>query len=256
VRRPLLAPLFAEECGLAQPGPSQHDREIADIQLRYARRAEAGLEVAYNPVAPCNAMWKAELHAQAALLLHQWLGRQRKLSDCVIAEIGCGSGSNLLDMIGYGAEPTRLHANELLPERMAKARHRLPRGVTFHPGDAMDAAIAPGTVDLVLQFTVLSSILDPGTRRAISQRIWSWLKPGGAILSYDFIYNNPRNPDVRKVSVAELGALFPNAALRVRRVTLAPPLARRIAPISPLLFRTLSLLPPLRTHALCLIPRE
>lgn len=236
-------------------GPSRHDREIANIRLRYARRAEAGLEVAYSPLAPCNAMWKAELHAEVALLLHRWLG-QRKLGDCVIAEIGCGSGSNLLNMIGYGAEPTRLHANELLPERMAQARNRLPRGVTFHPGDAMDAAIAPETVDLVLQFTVFSSILDPNARLMVSQRIWSWLKPGGAILSYDFIYDNPRNRDVRKVSVEELGALFPNAALQVKRVTLAPPLARRIAPISPLLFRTLSLFPPLRSHALCLIPRE
>ena len=118
----------------------------------------------------------------------------------------------------------------------------------------MEADIAPKSVDLVLQFTVFSSILDAGLKSAIAGRLWSWLKPGGAVLSYDFIYNDPRNPDVRKLDVCELRRLLPDGQFHVRRVTLAPPLARRVAPVSPALFWALNALPFLRlSHALCLI---
>ncbi|RME81612.1 MAG: SAM-dependent methyltransferase, partial [Zetaproteobacteria bacterium] len=48
--------------------------------------------------------------------------------------------------------------------------------------------------------------------------------------------------------------LFPDMALTMRRVTLAPPLARAIAPVSPWLAYTLErALPFLRTHALFLL---
>jgi SAM-dependent methyltransferase len=231
----------------------RHDEEISRIKARYERRSAAGLSDVYNPIAPCNALWRAELHAETAGLLYSWLGQTRKLSECVIAEIGCGAGANLIDMIGFGAEPSRLLANELLSERVEMARRRLPASVTFYPGDVMEADIAPESVDLVLQFTVFSSILDASLKSAIARRLWSWLKPGGAVLSYDFIYNNPRNPDVRKLDVRELRRLFPDGQFHVRRVTLAPPLARRVAPVSPALFGALNALPFLRSHALCLI---
>jgi hypothetical protein len=40
--------------------------------------------------------------------------------------------------------------------------------------------------------------------------------------------NNPRNRDVRAVPKSEVQQLFPHAAIHFRRVTLAPPLARRL----------------------------
>lgn len=233
--------------------PSGHGHEISEIERRYAKRRSAGMRDLYDPILRCNALWKAELYVETAALLHSWLGQSRKLGQCAILEIGCGAGDNLLDMIRLGAEPTHLFANELLPERLASARRRLPQGVTFFPGDALGADIAAESIDLALQFTVFSSILNHPTRRMIAERIWSWLKPGGAMLSYDFVYDNPGNPDVAKLTVAELRDLFPGGVIEVRRVTLAPPIARRVAPISPTLFSFLNLFPFLRSHALCLI---
>jgi len=227
--------------------------EIEEIHRRYAKRSNAGQDNLYNPVLPCNALWRAETHVEMAALLNLWLGPERNLGDCIVAEIGCGSGSNLLEMIRFGADPSNMLANELLPHRVTSARARLPASVKFFPGDMREAEIAPGSVDLVLQFTVLSSVLDPVVRRAVAETAWSWLKPGGAFLSYDFVYDNPRNPDVRKVTVQELRGIFPDALFDVRRVTLAPPVARRIAGLSPELFRFLNLFPFLRSHALCLI---
>jgi hypothetical protein len=50
-----------------------------------------------------------------------------------------------------------------------------------------------------------------------------------------------------------LRRLFPGFAMRIRRVTLAPPLARLVAPRSRLAADLLERLPPLRTHILALI---
>ena len=81
------------------------------------------------------------------------------------------------------------------------------------------------------------------------------MRPGGGVLVYDFAVDNPRNADVRGVPPAQLRALFPQAACRVRRVTLAPPLARTLAALHPRLPAWLNL-PPLRTHRLCWLSKD
>ena len=82
------------------------------------------------------------------------------------------------------------------------------------------------------------------------------MKPGGGVLWYDFTVDNPRNPDVRGVPLRRVCALFPQAQLRARRITLAPPIARAAARLHPALYTLLSLVPGLRTHLLCWIPKE
>lgn len=230
--------------------------ELSKIEERYKRRSETGVDKwLYRGLDPHNALWRAELAIREAQILNRWLGPSRKLSECAILEIGCGAGQNLLDMIRLGANPSLLLANELRSAELEKARSKLPSTVKFFPGDLLKMEIAPSSVDLVLQFTVLSSILDPDFRKKVAERMWSWLNPGGAILSYDFVYNNPHNPDVLKVSLKDLQALFPAGAFEFRRVTLAPPLARRIAPRSEGAFHLLNALGFLRSHALCLITK-
>lgn len=163
-------------------------------------------------------------------------------------EVGCGSGGNLLDLLRLGATPTHLHGIELLPERAAAARSLLPAPVHITQGDACAAPIATASQQAVLVFTVFSSLLDPGYRQQLAHTLWNWVAPGGGVLVYDFVVNNPHNADVRKVPLAELRALFPAAQLHSRRITLAPPLARKLprAFIGP----TSALLPLLRTHRL------
>jgi hypothetical protein len=48
----------------------------------------------------------------------------------------------------------------------------------------------------------------------------------------DFFADNPRNRAVRGIRRREIAALFPGFELELRRVTLAAPLARAIAPRS------------------------
>jgi len=105
-------------------------------------------------------------------------------------------------------------------------------------------------MDIVLQSTVFSSLLDDGFQQRLAEAMWRWVRPGGAVLWHDFTVNNPRNRDVRGVPLSRVRALFPQAQLDVRRITLAPPLARRVCAWHPALYPVLNALPLLRTHVL------
>jgi hypothetical protein len=83
--------------------------------------------------------------------------------------------------------------------------------------------------------------------------MWRWVRPGGAVLWYDFTLDNPRNADVRGVPLARVRALFPVGLVQTRRVTLAPPLARAVCRAHPALYTGFNVLPMLRTHVLAWI---
>jgi hypothetical protein len=51
------------------------------------------------------------------------------------------------------------------------------------------------------------------------------------ILTYDF-WLNPTNPQTRGIRPAEIKQLFPNCSYEFHRITLAPPITRKLAPIS------------------------
>jgi SAM-dependent methyltransferase len=227
------------------------DDDVAAMAGRYARRAAlAGL---YDPLRPEVMQARHErLRVLAALLRRH---ARAPLGELRLLEVGCGQGGNLLDLIGLGFEPALLLANELLPERAAAARARLPAAVRVLPGDALALPLPDAGLDLILQSTVFSSLLDPGFRARLAARLWAWLKPGGAVIWYDFAVGNPRNPDVAGLPMAELRRLFPAARIEARRVTLAPPLARRAAALHPALPALLNTVPLLRTHRLAWIAK-
>jgi hypothetical protein len=81
------------------------------------------------------------------------------------------------------------------------------------------------------------------------------LRPGGALLWYDFRVGNPWNPHVRAMSRRSIRALFPGWRGSFRLVTLLPPLARRLGSLTPVFYPVLGTLPPLRTHWAGLLER-
>jgi SAM-dependent methyltransferase len=227
----------------------EREDDVAAMAGRYARRAAmAGL---YDPLRTEVMQARQErLRVLAALLRRH---ARAPLAELSLIEVGCGDGGNLLELIGLGFDPARLLANELLPERAAAARARLPAAVRVLEGDALALPLPDAGLDLVLQSTVFSSLLDPGFRARLAARLWAWLKPGGAVIWYDFAVDNPRNPDVRGVPVARVRQLFPQAEFEVHRVTLAPPLARAACRLHPSLYTVLNAVPWLRTHRLAWI---
>lgn len=177
------------------------------------------------------------------------------LADLRMLEVGCGAGGNLLEFLRMGCVPEHLAGVELLPERYAQARRVLTEALHLYEGDALLADMPPASQDVVLVSTVFSSVLDAGFQQRLADALWRWVRPGGAVLWYDFTYNNPHNPDVRGVPLRRVKELFPRATITTRRVTLAPPLARRVAPMHPALYTLFNSIPLLRTHILCWIAK-
>ena len=222
--------------------------EADAVVERYARRGLHTPSDRYSLLQPD--VWQSVQERQRALL--QLLRRQGVFDVAALRllEVGCGSGGNLLEMLRLGFAPEHLQGLELLPERCAQARQRLPAALRLTLGDASTATVPHASLDLVLQSTVFSSLLDDAFQQRLAQAMWRWLKPGGAVIWYDFTVNNPRNPDVRGVPLARVQALFPQGQLQHRRVTLAPPLARAVCAVHPALYRVFNALPLLRTHVL------
>lgn len=228
------------------------DRQAAEeaeaVAARYARRDSQSDARRYGLFDPAALQAQQERLRVAVALWrgHGWQGLEGR----DLLEVGSGAGGNLLDLLRLGAEPQRVTGLELLAERVAKARAVLPVAVRVIEGDAAQARIPAESQDAVLVFTVFSSLLDASVQQRLAAILWSWVRPGGGVLWYDFAVDNPRNADVHGVSLSRLRALFPQARFQVRRITLAPPLARAAARVHPRGPAWLNL-PPLRTHRLC-----
>jgi SAM-dependent methyltransferase len=220
------------------------------IAERYARRHVGDR---YNPLRPEVLHARQERERALAALLTQHV--PRPLAELDVLEVGCGGGDNLLELIRLGCDPARLFGNELLPERAAAARLRLPAAVAVHEGDALQMPLPDASFDIVLQYTVFSSILDDAFQARLAARMWQWLRPGGAVIWYDFTVDNPRNADVRGMPLARVRALFPQGRVDARRITLAPPIARRVARLHPKACSLFNTLPLLRTHSLAWIAK-
>jgi len=230
---------------MSRPDPVAASGEPQAVVQRYARRGEPDR---YSLLQPD--VWHTVQEKQRTLL--QLLRRLGWTDPSVLRvfEVGCGAGGNLLELLRLGLRPEHLSGVELLPERHAQARALLPEAVTLWLGDASTLPLPAGGFDMVCQHTVFSSLLDDSFQQRLADVMWSWVRPGGGVLWYDFTVDNPRNPDVRGMPLARVRSLFPQARITSRRITLAPPIARRVCRLHPSLYPLFNALPPLRTHVL------
>jgi SAM-dependent methyltransferase len=221
--------------------------ELDHIRERYLRRDHANRGfAAYSLLKPEQYMMEQEKERTILSILSKF--DRTAIKKMKVLEIGCGGGANILQFLRWGFPPENIKGNELMPDRCAQARHLLPAAVEVIEGDALDLRLPENAFDIVLVSTVLTSILDESFRSRFAKKIWSLVRPNGAVLWYDFIYNNPSNPDVRAVPRRHLLELFPEARVLIRKITLAPPLARVVCRIHPVLYSMFNSLPFLRTH--------
>lgn len=167
-----------------------------------------------------------------------------------ILDVGCGSGGHLRRLVDFGAEPRNCFGIDLDHNSLVRGRDLNPT-TGFIESSAAQLPFAGGEFDLVFQFTVLTSVLDPQMKCSITREVHRVLRPGGYFVWYDFAYSNPKNPNVRGIGRGEISALLEGFQLHFRRATLAPPIGRPAARISPLLYRALNCIPLLRSHYFC-----
>jgi ubiquinone/menaquinone biosynthesis C-methylase UbiE len=227
--------------------------EIERIKGAYERRKTEGKGELYSYFNQGNLFI---IHQRETALIHSLKQlRLTDLSDRKILDVGCGSGGFLREFVKYGAKPQNLYGIDLLEERIEKARELNPN-IHFRCGDASNLPYEDHFFDMVMQFTVFTSILDSGMKQKIASEMLRVLKADGTIIWYDYYVNNPWNPDVKGVNKKEIQELFPNRVLSLKRVTLAPPIARTLIPASTLLCLMLEKIPFLRTHYLGMIRRK
>jgi SAM-dependent methyltransferase len=228
---------------------TEEAQRVLDENARRDREVDADR---YAPWNPTEALMREGRRRVAARMLHRY-GVFPKAGDPVL-EIGFGRLGWLADLLGWGLRSFDLHGIELDETRVEVARASFSEA-DLRVGDAASMAWADGSFKLVVASTVFTSILDREVRQAVAEEIHRVLRPGGALLWYDFRVDNPANPNVRGISRLELRSLFKDFEHHVRSVTLAPPIARRVAPLSWALATTLETIPMLRTHLLGVMVR-
>ncbi len=224
--------------------------EIERIKRVYEKRATGQKDKLYSYFNKAN-LFIIHQREKALLEIIKKLNFS-DLSNKKILDVGCGKGDMLRNFIQYGARPENLYGLDLLKGRVEKAKYLSPN-INFICGNAENLPYADKFFDIVMQFTVFTSILDGKMKKNIAEEMLRVLKQEGIILWYDYHMNNPRNPDVRGIKKREIYELFPNCEVRLKRITLAPPISRMMAPFSMLVCYLLQKLTIFNTHYLGVI---
>lgn len=206
-----------------------------------------------DPRNPGNVLMARERDATLhALLPHALPG---PIAARRVLDVGCGRG----DVLGWfqqqGVEPANLVGVDLSPSRVEEARRRHPL-LDIRVGNAVCLELPRASFDLVLCFTLFSSLLEPVTARRVARNITLVLRPGGSILWYDIRYPNPWNRAVRPMTRGRIRELFPGFRLDLCTLTAVPQLARHLGPVAEPLYPLLVRVPPLRTHHVGLLTRD
>ncbi len=242
----------AQESTIDGAEPRRAEGELERIRAAYNRRDRTIGPGRYARIDRVNLYREQERELALADLLQS--AGITSLKGMRILDLGCGRGSTLRSLLEYEAEPSLLFGLDLLENRIAPA-YGLSPNLQFLRGNAAELPFRDSSFHLVLQFTLLTSVLDGGFKRDIAREIGRVLGSGGKLLWYDFAFNNPKNPDVRGIGRAEIKSLFPGWGIKLQRITLAPPLARLIGRLSPAVYYALSGVTFLCTHYIGLLEK-
>ena len=228
-------------------------REVQRVKAEYRRREFEVQSDLYAPWQPAEILMTAERKRMAATMLRAIdkfpVAGQRCL------EIGYGKLGWLADLLSWGLRSSDLYGIELDEERARPAREALP-DAHLEMGDATRLPWADDQFHYVVISTLFSSILNGTVRKAIAEEISRVLRTGGVVILYDIAVDNPGNKGVRRVKRSEVRSMFAGFDCHLRSLTLAPPIARMVAPRSWALANFLSGIPLLRTHLIGILVKR
>ncbi len=191
-----------------------------------------------------NVAIRAELSAAVFDLAGRELRGARQILD-----IGCGTGWWLAHLAADKRVGGALHGVDLLPERAAAARRRIPAAAVV-VGDVRALPYPSAGFEAVTAFTLLSSLpsrRDVALALAQARRV---LAPGGVLIVWEPRWPNPLNRATLLVDRRLLARGLAGARTRTRTTTVVPALARRLGAATDRAYPDLARIPALRTHRL------
>ncbi len=219
--------------------------EVERIREVYKRREGSVDALRYTPFDPAHLLLH---HSRQRAFVEVLKSREiHTLQGLKILEVGCGAADILIEYLAFGAKSSDLYGVDLQMGELVLGRMRSPN-LRLLCADGCRLPFRSGSFDLVTQYTVLTSILEGNIRQLLASEMVRVLKPDGLIISYDFWPDNPRNSEVRGLKLAELKELFPGSRFEIRKIVLAPPIARRVAPVSSLVAQLMECFPWICTH--------
>lgn len=227
--------------------PDGEPERIRQAYLRY--EADPAVRRRWDPA---NAGTRA-IHAERREALRDLLAAEGRLplARQRVLDVGCGSGEVLASLVDDGAEPDLLYGVDLRADAIDEARRAHP-GMHWQSGNAERIELPSASFDLVLAFTVFSSILDERVQQQVASEMGRVLSDTGVLLWYDFRLPSP-NRSVRRLTKSDVEHLFPSMRCHLHSTSLLPPVARKLGPFDRHLTPWLLRVPFLRSHLLGLL---
>ncbi|MBU1862193.1 MAG: class I SAM-dependent methyltransferase, partial [Candidatus Omnitrophica bacterium] len=139
--------------------------EIRRIRSVYKKREEQNKQVLYSLFQPGSLYIFQQ--RERVLLNELRKANLQELWSKKILDVGCGQGIELINFIRYGANPKNLFGIDLIRERI-KSAESLSSYVNFSCGNATKLPYEDDCFDVVLQYTVFTSILDIEIKKKIA----------------------------------------------------------------------------------------
>lgn len=219
------------------------ERDLEAIRSTYRRYETEGRTRLWDPTNPGYARMFRDREATLVELVRRSLPEQGGR----VLDLGAGDGSLAKVVQRAGMPIQRWVGVDLDPAAMAAASAAIPWG-DFFEASADRLPFGEGTFDVVVASTLFSSLPSRGLEDGVASEIAHVLRPSGWLIWYDLRYGNPANRSVHGLGRGDLRSLFPGWIMELHSMTLLPPLARRLGPLTGVLYGPLHALPFLRSH--------
>ena len=170
-----------------------------------------------------------------------------RLAGKKILDIGCAGGALFPILNDLGVSSRNINGIDIRANRIEDAKRMFPKS-NLKVMDARNLEFFDNTFDIIITFTLFSSILQNTFRKQIAKEMIRVLKPDGIILYYDFRYNNPFNKNVLRMNDYDINILFPHMEKTLQLITVLPPLIRNMSYLSKIIYPTLSKIQFIKTH--------